>query len=99
MEKLLEQVPEISAENTPNFHEISENRKELRKAAGELDSQGAIFEKHYKKPLADIQAEAAKFKAADFGGLSGAKKALKKQKAEYEEKLWKIGRKLITNLF
>ena len=86
MEKLPGQMSEVGAENTPNFHEIAENRNELRKAAGELKNQGAIFEKHYKKPLADIDKEAAKFKVADFGGLSGAKEALKKQKAEYEEK-------------
>ena len=77
----------------PNFHEISEERKELRQAIAELDinknnkgnSDNSIFEKHYKKPLEEVQKKAADFKVADFGGLKGAKEALRKQKAEYEE--------------
>ncbi len=77
----------------PNFHEISEERKELRKAIAELDinrnnesnSDNIIFEKHYKKPLEEVQKQASDFKVADFGSLKGAKEALKKQKAEYVE--------------
>ena len=76
-----------------NFHKISEERKELRKAIAELginknnegNSNDAIFEKHYKKPLEEVQKQAADFKVASFGGLKGAKEALKKQKAEYQE--------------
>ena len=79
-------------ENTPNFHEISEERKELRKAIDELDinknkegNSSVIFEKHYKKPLEEVQKQATDFKVASFGGLKGAKETLKKQKAEYEK--------------
>ena len=77
----------------PNFHEISEERKELRRAIAELDinknnkgnSDNVIFERHYKKPLEEAQEQAAGFNVASFGGLKGAKEALKKQRAEYEE--------------
>ena len=67
-----------------NFYEISEKRRELKESSKELGGKGAIFEKHYKKPLDEINEEAAKFKIADFGGLSGAKEIFKKQKSEYE---------------
>ena len=77
----MERMPE------QNFHEISEDRKELRKAISELGGEGAIFDKHYKKPLAEADEQAGEFKAADFGGLKGAKEALKKQKAEHEEEV------------
>jgi len=76
----VERIPE-----EPNFHEISEKRKELRGAISELGDKGPIFEKHYKKPLAEADEEASKFKIEDFGGISGAKKVLKKQKSKYEE--------------
>ena len=75
-----------SAESAVNFHEVSQNRKELRQAISELDGRsGAIFNKHYKEPLAEADEQASEFKVADFGGLKGAKEALKKQKAEYEQ--------------
>ena len=76
----MERIPE-----EPNFHEISEKRKELRGAISELGDKGPIFEKHYKKPLAEADEEASKFKVEDFGGISGAKEVLKKQKSKYEE--------------
>src|SRR3989344_5500087 len=85
MEKPSEQIPEKSEKNQPNFHEIYEKRNELRKAAGELGDKGAIFEKHYKEPLEEANKEAGGFKVSDFGGLKGAKEALREQKAEYEE--------------
>jgi hypothetical protein len=72
-------------EKIPNFHEVSEERKELRKAVAELGGEGPIFEKHYKKPLAEADEQAGKFKIADFGGLKGAKEVLKRQKDEYEK--------------
>ena len=75
---------ENNPENKPNFHEISENRRELRKAISELGSEGSIFEKHYKKPLADIDEEASKFKVADFGSLTKAKESLKQQRSKLE---------------
>jgi len=87
MERMPKQkeIPENEAENTPNFYEVSEKRKELRDAISELGDKGPIFEKHYKKPLTEANKEASEFKVEDFGGLTGAKKALRKQKAEYEE--------------
>ncbi len=82
-------------EETPNFHEISEGRKELRKAIKELGDKGTVFEKNYKKPLAEANERASSFKVADFKdrenpderdhGLKGAKEALRKQKTEYDE--------------
>ena len=48
MEGIPKQTAENDAKNAPNFHEISEKRKELRKAIGELGDNQVIFEKHYK---------------------------------------------------
>ena len=81
MEKLPAKLPENSEGKDPNFYEMSEERKELRKAASELGNEGAIFEKHYKKPLEEAHGRASKFKTADFGGLKCAKEVIKKQKA------------------
>ncbi len=77
----MEKIPE------QNFHEVSERRKELKKAINELGGEGVIFDKHYKKPLEDVNKEAGDFKVEDFGGLTGAKEKLKRQKAEYEEEV------------
>jgi len=78
---------ENEAENSPNFHEISEDRKDLRKAINELGEKNSIFEEHYKEPLAEADSKAVEFKIADFGGLSGAKEVLKQQKVEYETEM------------
>src|SRR3990167_4398777 len=75
----MEKVPEH------NFHEVSEKRKGLRKAAIELGQEGPIYEEHYKEPLEEAKKEASNFKISEFGGLKGAKKELKKQKAIYEK--------------
>lgn len=91
MEGTPNQTPENSLKNKPNFHEISEKRKELRKAIGELGDKSSIFEKHYKKPLEEANEQAAEFKVADFGGLKEAKEALKKQKAEHEAEVLEDG--------
>jgi len=92
---------ENDAKNAPNFHEISEKRKELRKAIGELGDNSVIFEKHYKKPVEEVKSEASRFKIADFKdkkdpdekdmGLKGAKEALRKQKSEYEKEVLENG--------
>jgi hypothetical protein len=87
MEKAPNLIPENDVENSVNFHEISENRKELRKAISELGDTGPIFDKHYKNPLAETDEQASTFKVKDLGGLKGAKEALKKQKAKYEEEV------------
>ena len=91
MEGSPNQTPENSLKNKPNFHEISEKRKELRKAVGELGDKGVILEKHYKKPLEEINEQASEFKVADFGGLKEAKEALRKQKAEHEAEVLEDG--------
>ena len=87
MEKMNDRSPEDAGAEPVNFHEVSEKRKDIRKASLELGGHGAIFDKHYKKPLEETNEEADSFKMENFGGLSGAKKALKKQKAEYNEKV------------
>ena len=95
----LESVPE-ELDVAPNFHEVSERRKELRKElrrvmgefgmetdADEVEPktpQSVILDKHYKKPLAEVEKQASDFKVADFGGLEGAKTVLGSQKAKYE---------------
>src|SRR3989338_774958 len=90
----MERMPKMlenNAENAPNFHEVSEKRRELRKAISELGDKGVIFEKHYKKPLEEADQEAGDFKVADFGGTKGAKEALRKQKSEYEKEVLENG--------
>jgi len=91
MEGTPNQIPENGLRNKPNFHEISEKRKELRKAIGELGDKGVIFNKHYKKPLEEANIQASEFRVADFGGLKKAKEALKKQKAEHETEVLEDG--------
>ncbi|MBM2817691.1 MAG: hypothetical protein HW401_281, partial [Parcubacteria group bacterium] len=82
---------ENDAESASNFHEVSEKRKELRRAIGELGDNSVIFEKHYKKPLEEADQEAGGFKVEKFGGLKGAKEALRKQKSEYEKEVLENG--------
>src|SRR3989344_6560977 len=91
MEKIPDQTAENNEGNAPNFHEVSEKRKELREAISELGDKGVIFEKHYKKPLEEADQEAGDFKVADFGGTKGAKEALRKQKSEYEKEVLENG--------
>src|SRR3989344_4376431 len=78
---VMEKIPDQTPEDTPNFYEVSEKRKELRRAIIELGDKSPIFDKHYKEPLGEANREASEFKIAGFGGLIGAKEALKKQKA------------------
>jgi len=73
MEKIFKQTPENNDEKSPNFHELSEIREELRKAVSDLGSKDNIASKYCKKPLADIDEKASKFKMSDFGGLKGLK--------------------------
>jgi hypothetical protein len=83
---------EDEGEDIPNFHEVSEKRKELRKAITELDGKGAIFDKHYKKPLEEADKQAGTLKQVLDEINKGkkpeerksAKEFLKAQKAEYE---------------
>ncbi len=82
----MEKIPD-----SPNFHEVSEERKGLRKTVKELGDNEVIIEKHYKKPLETVEARASDFKIANFGGLTGAKQALGKQKTQYEEKVLQDG--------
>jgi len=80
-----------------NFHEVSEKRKDLKRAINELDidtssSGQRIFEKHYKKAKEVLDTKASTFKIADFkteerGGLTGAKEALRKQRGEHERQI------------
>ncbi|MCX6717806.1 MAG: AAA family ATPase, partial [Candidatus Taylorbacteria bacterium] len=93
----MERIPdqnkiEDGGEDIPNFHEISEDRKELRKAVSELGGKGAIFDKHYKKPLQDMDRQAGTLKQMLDEINKGkkpeerksAKEFLKAQKTEYE---------------
>jgi MoxR-like ATPase len=87
MKESSDQILVNNAEKEPNFHEVSEGRKELRKAINELGNEGPIFDKHYKGPLKEADEQASRFKVEDFGGLKGAKKVLEKQKWEYEQEI------------
>ena len=91
MEGAPNQTPKNSLKNKPNFHGVSEKRKELRKAVSELGDKSAIFDKHYKKPLEEANEQASEFKVADFGSLKEAKESLKKQKKEHEAEVLEDG--------
>ncbi len=86
----MEKIPE---QDETNFHEVSENRKELRKAIAELGGEGPIYEKHYKKPLEDADEQAGTLKRVlnkinkgkEQGERKSAKEFLKEQKDEYKE--------------
>ena len=84
MEKILQNIPKEKGKDDPNFHEIAESRREIKKI---LMESGDIGTKYYKKPLSDIEERASKFKIAELGGLSNAKEFLGKQKEEYEKNL------------
>ncbi len=82
-----------SSENKPNFHEISEERKGLKKELKKLGKNGSeakeglgAFEAEYKTELEEIEAKSKEFRVADFSTLSEAKKVLREQKKDYEEK-------------
>jgi hypothetical protein len=91
------QPPENSTEDIHNFHEVSERRKELRKAIGELGNNGTVFEKHYKGEKESLDRKASGFKVADFkdkenpspedSGLKGAKKLLENRKLNMKKLL------------
>ncbi|MEI6397088.1 MAG: AAA family ATPase [Candidatus Taylorbacteria bacterium] len=80
-----------------NFHEVSEKRKDLRRAIDELgkgSSGQKIFDKHYKKEKEILDTKASAFKITDFktaekGGLTGAKESLRKQRGEYDKEISK----------
>ncbi|MFZ2149539.1 MAG: AAA family ATPase [Minisyncoccia bacterium] len=82
-----------SSENNHNFHEISEERKGLKKELKKLGKNSSeakeglgAFEAEYKTELEEIEAKAKEFRVADFGTFGEAKKALREQKKDYEEK-------------
>jgi len=94
MKEIPNQIPENNAENTPNFHEISETRKELRKAIKGLDNSSAgkkpsLKDKNERRGLSmDLERDtniAKTFKVADYGGIRGSVDFLKKQKDKAEE--------------
>ncbi|MBN2093778.1 MAG: AAA family ATPase, partial [Candidatus Zambryskibacteria bacterium] len=88
MEKIPNSTLPNESEKSLNFHEISEQRKELRKAITDLkSSNGAIFEKFYKEPMEEINAKAREFKIEDYESFGEAKETLKKQKTEYESEI------------
>lgn len=92
----------MEAKKNTNFHQIAEERKELRKAVKELGNKAKesgtpennIYSKHYKKPLEEANVKAAEFKVSDFkkdgkNSLDEAKKFLREQKLEHEKELSK----------
>ncbi len=95
MERVPNQIPEDNGDSKPNFHEVSEKRKELRKVVAELAGKGPVFDKHYKGPLEEANKQASGFKVPDlgnnWGGMKVAVEALRKQKAEYDAEVAKDG--------
>lgn len=94
--------PEEQSEEI-NFHQIARERAELRHSLNSLESAEsspeikAITEK-LEEELEDIDQEAKKFSIKEMGGLTEAKKRLRKQKEESEKSAWidedSIGREL-----
>ena len=82
-------------EGTPNFHEVSEKRKELKKALESLDtdiSDSSLREKvsqTFESEQQNLDKKADAFKISKFGGFKGAKEALKQQKDKHEENVLK----------
>lgn len=83
-----------SSENNHNFHEISEERKGLKKDLKKLSGNSSeakeglgVFEAEYNEELEEIEAKAKEFRVADFGTFGEAKKVLRAQKTKYEEKI------------
>ena len=70
----------------PNFHEVAEERKVLRKALGELRTE--IRDKVAPELLEEVEEKAGRFKIADHGGFSGAKDALRKDREKSDDKTW-----------
>lgn len=74
----------------PNFYEISQERKSLRKTLAESEEFGVpekITEK-IKAGLGTIQEQAKKFSIKEAGGLSQAKELLRKGREEAENSKW-----------
>ena len=74
----------------PNFYEISQERKSLRKTLAESEELGVpekITEK-LKAGLRTVQEQAEKFSIEEAGGLSQAKEALRKEKEKAESSKW-----------
>jgi len=74
----------------PNFYEISQERKSLRKTLAESEELGVpekITEK-LKAGLRTVQEQAEKFSIEEAGGLSQAKEALIKEKEKAESSKW-----------
>lgn len=85
MEKVSKTPAEKGSDDSkPNFYDISQKRKGLRKAVNELGindsskkddlktSQDVIFDKHYQQPLVELNQDASAFKIEDYGGVKGA---------------------------
>jgi len=100
MEKVSKTPAEKGSDDSkPNFYDISQKRKGLRKAVNELGindsskkddlktSQDVIFDKHYQQPLVELNQDASAFKIEDYGGVKGAVNFLKQEKTNFEASL------------
>ena len=89
MEKIPKE-PEIPLEEDVNFHEISSERHELRKALKEIvDSpiEKTVGET-LKNSLEDLNKKAREFSVEELGGLTAAKEFLKSEKEKAKDKQW-----------
>ena len=91
-----------------NFHEIFENRKELRKAISKFDTsltdkKPSLDDKNTRKELSGklsrFEKKAKVFKVAEHGGLKGSVDFLKKQKDKTEEELLPVDLEVIYEQF
>jgi MoxR-like ATPase len=98
----------LPAENTPNFHEISENRRELRKTIKDLDAsltgkKSNLEDKNKRKELSGklsrFEKVAKGFKVSEHGGLEGSVNFLKKQKNKTKGELLPIDLEAIYEQF
>ena len=74
-------------EKIPNFHEISEKRKEHKKALNELGEENGLEKKFLSTKLESFDKKAKGFKVADYGGIGKAVDFMRQERAEAEEEL------------
>ncbi|MEK7586993.1 MAG: AAA family ATPase [Patescibacteria group bacterium] len=86
-------------EKIPNFHEISEKRKEHKKALNELGEENGLEKKFLSTKLESFDKKAKGFKVADYGGIGKAVDFMRQERAEAEEELLAVDLEAIYEQF
>ncbi|MEI6490383.1 MAG: AAA family ATPase [bacterium] len=98
----MEKTPEINSQNESiNFHEVSSQRKELRRALKELmdkqtaESSNKNEKRELNSRLKSFDKRAANFKVENYGGLNGAIEHLTKSKDKAEQEFLPVDLEVI----